>query len=140
MSLSRGAITIVVVAVVVARSLVFVFWPQSYLDANQAVIGLMAKHIAEGRAWPLFMYGQSYVLATEAWLAAPLFLAFGVSVAALKIPLLLVNVAVALLLLRVLIEDVGLSPPLAAVASLFVVLPSPSTTAQLLEAIQRPAV
>ena len=134
MSPSRRAITIVVVAVVVARSLVFVFWPQSYFDANQAVIGLMAKHIAEGRAWPLFMYGQSYVLATEAWLAAPLFLAFGVSVAALKIPLLLVNVAVVLLLLRVLIEDVGLSPPLAAVASLFVVLPSPSTTAQLLEA------
>ena len=134
MLLSRRAITIVVVAVVVVRSLVFVFWPQSYFDANQAVIGLMAKHIAEGRAWPLFMYGQSYVLATEAWLAAPLFLAFGVSVAALKIPLLLVNVAVVLLLLRVLIDEVGLSPPLAAVAALFVVLPSPSTTAQLLEA------
>jgi len=49
-------------------------------------------------------------------------------------PLLLVNVAVALLLLRVLIDDVGLSPPLAAVGSLFIVLPSPSTTAQLLEA------
>ena len=132
--LSRRAIATVVATLIVARSVVFVFWPQSYLDANQAVIGLMAKHIAEGRAWPLFMYGQSYVLATEAWLAAPLFLTFGVSVAALKIPLLLVNVAVALLLLRVLIEDAGLSPPLAAVASLFVVLPSPSTTAQLLEA------
>ncbi len=131
---SRRTLAIVVVTVVIARSLVFVFWPQSYLDANQAVIGLMAKHIAEGRAWPLFMYGQSYVLATEAWLAAPLFFTFGVSVAAFKIPLLVVNVAVVLLLLRVLIDDVGLLPPLAAVASLFVVLPSPSTTAQLLEA------
>jgi hypothetical protein len=134
MILSRRAIAVVTVAMIAARSLVFVVWPQSYLDANQAVIGLMAKHIAEGRAWPVFMYGQSYVLATEAWLAAPLFLAFGVSVAALKLPLLLVNVAVGLLLLYVLTEEVGLSPQLSAVASLFVVLPSPSTAAQLLEA------
>jgi hypothetical protein len=50
MILSRRAIAVVTVAVIAARSLVFVVWPQSYLDANQAVIGLMAKHIAEGRA------------------------------------------------------------------------------------------
>ena len=44
-----------VAALVIARSALFVFWPQSYFDANQAVIGLMAKHLAEARAWPLFM-------------------------------------------------------------------------------------
>jgi hypothetical protein len=130
----RRSLYAAVAALVLARSAVFVFWPQSYFDANQAVIGLMAKHLAEGRAWPLFMYGQSYLLAVEAWLAAPLFLLFGVSVAALKLPLLIINVAVALLLLRVLDRDVGLSPASAAMASLFVVLPSPATTAQLLEA------
>ncbi len=130
----RRSLQAAVVALVLARSAIFVFCPQSYFDANQAVIGLMAKHLAEQRAWPLFMYGQSYVLAIEAWLAAPLFLAFGVSVAALKLPLLIINVAVALLLLRVLDRDVGLSQASAALASLFVVLPSPATTAQLLEA------
>ena len=130
----RRSLYAAVAALVLARSAIFVFWPQSYFDANQAVIGLMAKHLAEGRAWPLFMYGQSYLLAVEAWLAAPLFLLFGVSVAALKLPLLIINVAVALLLLRVLDRDVGLSPASAAMASLFVVLPSPATTAQLLEA------
>jgi hypothetical protein len=73
MLFGRQSVYIAVAALVVARSAVFVFWPQSYFDANQAVIGLMAKHLAEARAVPLFMYGQSYVLAIEAWLAAPAF-------------------------------------------------------------------
>lgn len=94
----------------------------------------MAKHLAEGRAWPVFMYGQSYILAIEAWLAAPLFLIFGVSVAALKLRLLVANVAVALLLLHLLEDAVALTPQAATTASLFFVLPSPATTAQLLEA------
>ena len=54
----------------VARSAVFVFWEGAHFDANQAVIGLMAKHLAELRAFPLFMYGQSYQLAVESWLIA----------------------------------------------------------------------
>lgn len=44
------------------------------------------------------------------------------------------NVAVALLLLHLLEDAVGLTPQAAATASLFFVLPSPATTAQLLEA------
>src|SRR6476646_9646180 len=99
---SRESRTLVAIAalLVILRSAVFVFWPQSYFDSDQAVFGLMAKHIAEGRAFPVFMYGQSYMLAVEAWLAAPVFLVAGVSVAALKLPLLIINVTIALLLLR----------------------------------------
>ena len=37
---------------VVARSLVFVIYPESYFDSDQAVFGLMAKHLVEGRAFP----------------------------------------------------------------------------------------
>ena len=58
------------IVLIVFRSAIFVFWPQSYFDSDQAIFGLMAKHIAEGRAFPLFMYGQTYMLAAEAWLAA----------------------------------------------------------------------
>ena len=62
------------------------------------------------RAVPLFMYGQSYILAVEAWMAAPLFLLAGPSIAALKLPLLAVNLATALLLVHLLERDGGLRP------------------------------
>src|SRR3954451_13498059 len=133
---SRAWRTVLAVAIllILIRSAVFVFWPQSDFDSDQAVYGLMAKHISEGRAFPLFMYGQNYMLAVEAWLAAPVFLIAGVSVAALKFPLLLMNIAIALLLLRIFRDEVGLTPWLALVATLFFVFPAPGTATQLVEA------
>jgi hypothetical protein len=122
-----------VLLITLARSVVFVFWEQSHFDANQAVIGLMAKHLAEFRALPVFMYGQNYQLAVESWLAAPLFLVAGPSVAALKLPLLAVNFAVAVLLVRLLIDETRLAPIASGFAALFFVLPPPSTAAKLLE-------
>lgn len=121
-------------ALVVFRSAVFVFWEQSHFDSNQAVIGLMAKHLVEGRAFPVFMYGQNYQLALEAWLAAPLFALAGPSVTALKLPLLAINVAIVLLLAHVLVREVGLKPAAAALATVFVALPPPGTASKLLEA------
>jgi len=131
---TRWVVFAVVAAIVLARSSIFVFWEQSHFDSNQAVIGLMAKHLMEGRAIPVFMYGQNYMLAVEAWLAAPLFFAMGVSVAALKLPLLAINVIVAFLLLWLLERESGLPPALAGLATLFFVLPAPGTAAKLLEA------
>ena len=119
---------------ILVRSAVFVFWPQSYFDSDQAIHGLMAKHIAELRAFPVFMYGQSYLLAVEAWLAAPFFVLFGASVATLKLPLLLINIVVAILLIRIFSREVGLKPDLALLATIFFVLPAPGTAAQLVEA------
>src|SRR5262245_56842378 len=113
----RGAYAAVAL-LVVARSAVFVFWAQSSFNSNQGVFGLMAKHLIEGRAFPVFMYGQNYMLAVESWLAAPLFLA-GPSVAALKLPLLAMNLAVALLLVRVLVREGGLSPAFALLSAIF---------------------
>ena len=46
-------------ALTVVRSAVFVFWPASHFDSDQAITGLMAKHLAEGRAFPVFWYGQT---------------------------------------------------------------------------------
>ena len=56
------------------------------------------------------------------------FLIAGASVAALKLPLLAMNIAIALLLLpRIYRGEVGLNPWLALVATLFFVLPAPGT-------------
>ena len=125
------AASIVTVAVLL-RSIVFVFWEQSYFDSDQAIVGLMAKHIAEGRAFPVFYYGQTYMLGVEAYLAAPVFLLAGVSVAALKFPLLLINIAVALVLLRMFTRDVGLRPYLAMLPVMFFALPAPRVAADIL--------
>src|SRR3954452_10239907 len=82
------------VAVTIVRSAVFVFAPAAHFDSDQAVTGLMAKHLAELRAFPVFWYGQTYMLGVEAWIAAPLMALFGASVTALKLPLLLINIAI----------------------------------------------
>ncbi|HUR81054.1 MAG TPA: hypothetical protein VM733_09820 [Thermoanaerobaculia bacterium] len=124
----------VVVFLVLLRSLVLVFWEQAQFDSDQAITGLMAKHLSEFRAFPMFYYGQSYMLAVEAWLAAPVFVVAGVSVATLKLPLLGINIAIALLLLRTFERDTGLRPAFAMLAALVFVLPPPGTAARLLDA------
>jgi hypothetical protein len=124
----------VVVAVVIWRSGVFVFWEEADFDSDQAVMGLMAKHLSEGRAFPVFMYGQSYILGVQAWMAAPMFLLFGVSVTSLKLPLLCINVAVAVLFVRFVTSETGLRPSLAALAAAPFILPAPGTATHLLEA------
>jgi hypothetical protein len=130
----RVAVMAAVGLVILARSAIFVFWPHAQFDSDQAVHGLMAKHLSEGRAFPLFMYGQNYILGVEAWMAAAIFLLTGPSVAALKLPLVAVNLASAWLLLRQLERDAGLHPALAAIAIVWFVLPPPSTAAMFVDA------
>jgi hypothetical protein len=118
---------------VLARSAVFLIWEHASFDSDQAIFGLMATHISEGRAFPLFMYGQQYMLAVQAWLAAPLFALFGPSLAVLKLPIVAVNVATASLLLWVLHRDARLPPPVALLVSMFYVLAPPGMAASLVE-------
>ena len=125
---------VVLALLTVARSTVFVWWPQSQFDADQAVTGLMAKHLAELRALPVFWYGQTYMLGVESWLAAPLFAVFGASVTALKAPLLAMNVTIALLLFRLFTREVGLSDARSATATLLFVLAAPITAAHFVTA------
>jgi len=121
-------------ALVVLRSAVFVFWPASHFDSDQAITGLMAKHLAELRAFPVFWYGQTYLLAVEAWLAAPVMALAGATVTALKLPLLAMNVAIAWLLFAGLTRNADLSERRAAFATLFFVLAAPITSAHFLTA------
>ncbi len=119
---------------VLARSAVFVVFEQAHFDSDQAIFGLMAKHLTEGRALPVFSYGEYYMLGVEAWLAAPLFLIAGPSVTMLKLPLLVMNLVIALLLIRLFERQAGLRPAVAFVAALPFVLASPGTATYLLEA------
>ena len=44
-----------------------------YLDGDEAILGLMAKHVSEGRHWSLCFCGQGYGLSIlEAGAGAPL--------------------------------------------------------------------
>ncbi len=59
-------------------------------DGDEGVLGIMSKHILEGKAFPVFYYGQSYGLSTlEAGTAALFFKLFGMSTESLKASMLL---------------------------------------------------
>jgi hypothetical protein len=120
----RWIILAILLLVVLGRSAVFIIAPESYFDSDQAIVGLMAKHLAELRAFPVFLYGQTYMLGVEAWLAAPLFALFGVSATLLKLPLLAINAAITILLVRTFEREMHLRPDQAALAALPFVLPS----------------
>lgn len=66
--------------------------PQTELEADEAIVGLMARHILDG-ARPTFYYMQPYMGSLEAYLAAGAFALFGSSTLTLK----LVPLAAALL-------------------------------------------
>ena len=55
------------------------------LDADESIVGLMAMHIAEGREFPVFFYGQHYLGALESYLAAMGFAVWGPSPMALRL-------------------------------------------------------
>ncbi|MBF0279404.1 MAG: glycosyltransferase family 39 protein [SAR324 cluster bacterium] len=60
---------------------------QSHVDGDEGVVGIMAKHIIDQDANPVFFYGQAYGGggAIEAYLAVIPFLLFGISSISLKL-------------------------------------------------------
>ncbi len=116
------------------RSATLVFFEGARFDSDQALLGLMAKHLIEGRAFPVFTYGQPYMLGVEAWMAAPFIYFGGLTVTMLKLPLLIVNLATSLLLVRLIEREAGLRPVVALVPALFFILIAPGTATLLLEA------
>src|SRR5215831_18339546 len=130
---TRRAILAGLVLLTIARSAVFVFAGPSHFDADQAVTGLMAKHLSELRAFPVFWYGQTYMLGVEAWLAAPVMAILGPTITALKLPLLAINVAIVALLFHSLTED-GVDTWAAGFVTLFFALAPPITAAHYLTA------
>src|SRR5438046_8352780 len=83
---------LILVATAIAR-FVILFVSQTHVTSDEAIIGLMAKHILEGRAFPFYFYGISYnaSCAWEAYLAVVPFAIAGVGVIALKVPTVLLS-------------------------------------------------
>lgn len=127
-------VLLIVTLLVVGRSLVFVIFEHAQFDADQAITGLMAKHIAELRAFPFYAYASDYVLVVEAWLAAPFLALFGTSVAALRLPLVLLNLVTGVLLVTILGRELYLRPVVALIPALFFVAAPPVLAAELLTA------
>ena len=76
--------------------------PNLLIDGDESVLGLMAKHFAQGRELPLFFYGQHYALSTvEAGAAALSFKLFGVGAVPVKAAMLALWIAGVLLLFLV---------------------------------------
>src|SRR5215471_10672858 len=69
------------------------FVSQTHGTSDEAIEGLMGKHILEGRYFPFYFYGISYngSCAWEAYLAVVSFVVVGVNVVAMKIPIVLLS-------------------------------------------------
>ena len=122
------------IALIVLRALAYLLFEQLGFDSDQAVYGLMAKHLSEGRAFPLFFYGQTYMLGVVAWVAVPFFWIGGATVGALRVSLLAWNIAFAVLVIVGLHRDAGLRYAIAVVPALFFVAAPPSVANELIQA------
>jgi hypothetical protein len=82
----RHALFVGVLVLIAAGRFAILLTSQTHVHSDEAIIGLMGKHILEGRYFPFYMYGQPYNAgaAWEAYLAAVAFAFFGVSVISLK--------------------------------------------------------
>ncbi len=71
----------------------FILWNDlgTTIDSDEAIAGLMGKHILEGREYPIFWYGQDYMGTIESYLAAGIFAVGGVSVFSLKLLMLILT-------------------------------------------------
>jgi hypothetical protein len=123
----------VAVALVLLRSIIFTLY-ENIFDSDQAIVGLMAKHLSELRAFPLFFYGQQYMLGVQAWIAAPFFLIGGPTVAMLRLPLVLINVAVVVGLVFAFTRR-GVRPVFSLAAVLPLAATCPVTSRELLSAL-----
>jgi hypothetical protein len=84
--LRRHAFFIGLIVIVAATRFAILFASQTHVHSDEAIIGLMGKHILEGHHFLFYMYGQPYNAgaAWEAYLAAIAFALFGVGVVPLK--------------------------------------------------------
>ena len=93
-ALSRSALYLIMVMLIGAGlRLHLLSASQFVIDADEAIVGLMARHIAAGGPIPVFYYGQPYMGSLEALLAAFSFKLFGESNFALQLVPLLAGLA-----------------------------------------------
>jgi hypothetical protein len=129
----RFLVAALAVAFVLLRSVVPTVYEGFYFDSDQAIVGLMARHLSNFQRFPLFYYGLNYILGVESWIIAPFFWTFGSSVAVMRLPLVALNALVAVWLMTALGRGLSLRPFVAFVAALPFIMPTPAVSSQLLE-------
>jgi hypothetical protein len=112
---------LIVAAAAVVRFAIL-FHSQTHVHSDEAIIGLMGKHILEGKFFPFYMYGQDYNAgaAWEAYLAVIPYALFGVGVVSLKSGIVLLSLATLVAMTELVY---GRSPAIAATV-LFALSPS----------------
>jgi hypothetical protein len=118
---------------VLFRSFVATYYEGFYFDSDQAIVGLMARHLSTFHRFPLYYYGLNYLLGVQAWIIAPFFWLFRPSVAVMRLPLVILNIIVAVWLMAELRRRTRLSPATAFVAALPFIMPAPAMSNQLVE-------
>jgi 4-amino-4-deoxy-L-arabinose transferase-like glycosyltransferase len=93
-----AATVVIIMAALVRMTLVALGWPP--LDSDEGTMGIMGMHIAFHGEWPIFFYGQGYMGAFEAYLAAIMFRLFGVSTFTLLLGLILMYVVFLIVMYR----------------------------------------
>ena len=93
----RAIVCAVAVALVLLRSFVATYYEGFYFDSDQAIVGLMARHLSRFHHFPLFYYSLNYLLAVQAWIIAPFFLVARSSVALMRLPIVALNAGVAVM-------------------------------------------
>jgi hypothetical protein len=85
-TMRRHLCFVLILVLATAARAVILFKSQTHVNHDEALIGLMGKHIWEGRYHPFYMYGQDYNAgaAWEAYLAAVSFAVLGVGTLPLK--------------------------------------------------------
>ncbi len=81
------------IMVALAVRLDFMRAVQFAIDGDEAIVGLMGRHILEGKGVPVFYYGQHYMGSLEAIMASCSFLLFGSTPFALQLVPLVWSVA-----------------------------------------------
>ncbi|MER7456438.1 hypothetical protein [Micromonospora sp. NPDC126480] len=101
------ALALAVLAAGVAYRLGLLLHDTPPTNSDEATIGLAALHIAQGREFPVWFYGQAYMGTLEAYLAAPLVALAGPSTLALRLPTLALYAVFALLAWRLAVRLTG---------------------------------
>jgi hypothetical protein len=133
-STTHQMVLAIAASMVLLRALPYLLFEQLAFDSDQAINGLMTKHLIEGRAFPLFFYGQTYMLAVEAWAAAPFFLIGGATVTSLRLSILAWNIAFVWLVIEALRRDGAINPWWTLVPASLLALAPPSVATQLMAA------
>ena len=78
-----GVVLLVIIALLLRLD--FMRGGSFVIDSDEAIVGLMGKHILEGRGIPTFYYGQHYMGSLEGICASIVFWFFGASAFTLQL-------------------------------------------------------